>query len=154
MQLDSSALHRWRTARRLSLGAIVISGTIATAAAVTQRLAEHPCAHTRVDDGFRTFSGIGVVITQDGEDVVVTQVFAGAPAQGKLYPGAVLLSVDGERPRTLRSWASKIQGKQGTTVELEVAYPCSGHETVAIERDLVRVNHMAPRGQSRTRTSP
>ena len=143
MKNDSPALTRWRIARRLTLGAIVVAGTMATASAVAHRLADHPCgAHVRADvQSYYSYSGIGVELTQDGEDFVVARVFPGTPADGKLFPGAVLISVDGESPRHMQQWTARIRGEQGSTVELEVAYPCSGHDTVEIERDVVRVRY-------------
>lgn len=140
-KIDSTALHRWRTARRITLGAIVIAGTMATAAAVANRVADHPCSsghHSYA--GSYSYSGIGVELTQDGDDFVVARVFPNTPADGKLQPGAILLSVDGERPETMQAWTAEIRGEQGTEVELEIAYPCSGHDTVVIERDIVRLN--------------
>lgn len=135
-KIDTTALHRWRTARRITLGAIVVAGTMATAAAVAKRVAEHPChAHANLD-GY-SYSGIGVELTRDGEDFVVARVFPDTPADGKLRPGAILLSVDGERPSNMQGWTRRIRGEQGTDVELEVAYPCTGHETVTLERELV-----------------
>jgi C-terminal processing protease CtpA/Prc len=144
MKIDSSVLASWRTARRITLGAIVIAGTMTTAAAVAQRVAQHPCsrAHVRAQvpvQSVYTYSGIGVELTQDGEDFVVARVFPGSPADGKLYEGAVLLGVDGESPRHMQQWVGMIRGEQGSSVELEVVYPCSGHETVVIERDIVHV---------------
>lgn len=140
MKIDSSVIARWRTARRITLGAIVIAGTMSTAAAVSYRLAEHPCGHARAQ-GYYTYSGIGVELTQDGRDFVVARVFPGSPADGVLYPGAVLLSVDGESPRNMQQWTASIRGEQGTAVELEVVYPCSGQETVELERDIIRVRY-------------
>ena len=141
MKIDSSALAHWRTARRITLGAIVIAGTMFTAAEVAQRVAEHPCgAHARANvQSYYTYSGIGVELTQDGDDFVVARVFPGTPADGKLFAGAVLLSVDGESPRHIRQWTHMIRGEQGSSVELEVVYPCSGHDTVVLQRDVVRV---------------
>lgn len=141
MKIDSSALARWRTARRIALGAIVIAGTMSTAAAVAHRVADHPCNGAHARTNIETFSGIGVELTRDGDDFVVARVFPGTPADGKLFAGAVLLSVDGESPRHMRQWANMIRGEQGTSVELEVAYPCSGPDTVVIERDLIRVRY-------------
>ena len=143
MKIDSPALTRWRIARRLTLGAIVVAGTMATASAVAHRLADSPCgAHARADvQSYYSYSGIGVELTQDGEDFVVARVFPGTPADGKLFPGAVLLSVDGESPRHMQQWTSRIRGEQGSEVELEVAYPCSGHDTVTLKRDVVRVRY-------------
>ena len=40
----------------------------------------------------------------------------------------------------MQAWTAEIRGEQGTEVELEIAYPCSGHDTVVIERDIVRLN--------------
>jgi C-terminal processing protease CtpA/Prc len=140
-KIDSSALHRWRTARRITLGAIVVAGTMATAGAVANRVADHPCSSGHHHySGSYSYSGIGVELTQDGDDFVVVRVFPNSPAEGKLQPGAVLLSVDGERPDTMPQWTSMIRGEQGTEVELEVVYPCSGHDTVVLERDIVRLD--------------
>lgn len=147
MKTESSALARWRIARRITLGAIVIAGTMTTAAAVAQRVAGHPCSmshasHARADvQSHYTYSGIGVELTQDGSDFVVARVFPGSPAEGKLYPGAVLVSVDGESPDHMQQWTNKIRGQQGTPVELEVTYPCSGHDTVTLERAVVRIRY-------------
>ena len=137
-QQDSTALHRWRIARRISLGAIVVAGTMATAAAVTQRVASHPC-HGRAHVNTYSYSGIGVELRQEGGDFVVARVFPNTPADGKLQPGAILLRVDGEQPATMQQWTARIRGEQGSEVELEVAYPCTGHDTVVLERDLVQL---------------
>lgn len=140
-KIDSSALHRWRTARRITLGAIVVAGTMATAGAVANRVADHPCSsgHHYYSSSY-SYSGIGVELVQDGDDFVVVRVFPNTPAEGKLQPGAVLLSVDGERADTMSEWTSMIRGEQGTEVELEVVYPCSGHDTVVLERDIVHLD--------------
>ncbi len=135
-QIETTALHRWRIARRITLGAIVVAGTMATATAVTSRVAGHPC-HARAHLDEYSYSGIGVELTQDGDDFVVARVFPGTPADGQLQPGAILLSVDGERPAHMQGWTRLIRGEKGTDVELEVIYPCSGHDTVVLERDLV-----------------
>jgi C-terminal processing protease CtpA/Prc len=140
MKIDSSVIHRWRIARRVTLGAIVIAGTMATATVVVQRMAmTHPCHGAQ--QGSYTYSGIGVELGQEGEDFVVRRVFEDSPADGKLFPGAKLVSVDGETPRHMRHWTNEIRGERGTSVELEVEYPCSGRETVTLERDIVRVRY-------------
>jgi C-terminal processing protease CtpA/Prc len=144
MKTDSSALARWRIARRICLGAIVVAGTMTTAAAVAQRVADHPCSmsHARADvQSHYTYSGIGVELTQDGKDFVVARVFDGSPADGKLFPGAVLVSVNGESPEHMQQWTNMIRGEQGTPVELEVMYPCSGPDTVTLERAVVRIRY-------------
>lgn len=138
-KIDTSALYRWRSARRITLGAIAIAGTMATAAAVAHRVAEHPCARAQAQLDYYSYSGIGVELTHDGQNFVVARVFPGTPADGKLHVGAVLLSVDGEKPQHMQQWTTLIRGEQGTKVELEVAYPCSGHDTVVLERDVVRL---------------
>jgi C-terminal processing protease CtpA/Prc len=141
MKIDSSVIHRWRIARRVTLGAIVIAGTMATASVVVQRMAmvDHGCRGAQ--DSSYTYSGIGVELEKKGDEFVVRRVFEGSPADGKLFPGASLISVDGETPRHIRQWTNSIRGERGTSVELEVEYPCSGRETVTLERDIVRVHY-------------
>lgn len=143
MQIDSSALHRWRIARRVTLGAIVIAGTMATAAVVVTRVAlDHPCTRGDYEQGFYTYSGIGVELEQRGDEFVVRRVFPGSPADGKLFPNASLVSVNGESPRHMQAWTNEIRGERGTSVTLEVEYPCNGdRETVTLERDIVRVRY-------------
>ncbi|MCA9683389.1 MAG: hypothetical protein KC457_14415 [Myxococcales bacterium] len=143
MKTDPSAISRWRTARRLTLGAIVVAGTMSTAAAVAHRVADHPChshAQTRTQvNSYYTYSGIGVELMQDGDDFIVSRVFPGTPADGKIFAGATLLQVDGQRPTDMRDFTRMIRGEAGTAVALEVAYPCEGHETVVIERAVVHI---------------
>lgn len=135
-----SALARWRTARRAVLGAIVLAGSVVTSAAVMYRMGSSDCgAHHRTVDRAYTYSGIGVVIERHQGDVVVRRVLRGSPATGKLHPGARLVSVDGENPETIEGWAEAIRGEPGTTVELEVRYPCGGEREVEITRDIVRM---------------
>ena len=142
MKIDSSALHRWRIARRVTLGAIVIAGTMATAAVLVTRVAmDHPCSRGTYEQGTYTYSGIGVELEQQGDEFVVRRVFPGSPADGKLFPNAQLISVDGETPRHVQQWTNQIRGERGTSVTLEVEYPCSGRETVTLERDVVRVRY-------------
>lgn len=134
-----TTLARWRTARRAVLGAIVLAGSVVTSAAVMYRMGSTDCgAHHRVDRAY-TYSGIGVVIERHQGDVVVRRVLRGSPATGKLHPGARLVSVDGESPPTLEAWAGAIRGAPGTTVDVEVQYPCGGTKTVSITRDIVRM---------------
>ncbi|MCA9705089.1 MAG: PDZ domain-containing protein [Myxococcales bacterium] len=121
------------------LGAIVLAGAVVTSAAVMVRMGTPDCsAHHRVDRAY-TYSGIGVVIEHHKGDVVVRRVLRGSPATGKLHPGARLVAVDGDDPPTLEAWAAAIRGAPGTTVDLQVAYPCGGEKTVSITRDIVRM---------------
>ena len=135
----ATSLNRWRTARSVVLGSIILAGTMATSAAMLYRFAGTTC-HQRqeVERGY-TYSGIGAVIQQRGEHVVVRQVIAGGPAQGVIREGAALIAVDGEVPGSVEAWADALRGPAGTNVHVEVAYPCGGHETVVIERQVVRV---------------
>lgn len=134
-----TTLARWRTARRAVLGAIVLAGSVVTSAAVMYRVGSRDCgSHHRVDRAY-TYSGIGVVIERHKGEIVVRRVLRGSPATGKLHPGARLMKVDGEDPATLESWAAAIRGAPGTTVDIEVAYPCGGHKVVSISRDIVRM---------------
>lgn len=136
-----TTLARWRTARRAVLGAIVLAGSVVTSAAVMYRMGSSDCgAQHRVDRAY-TYSGIGVVIERHEGDIVVRRVLRGSPATGKLQPGARLVSVDGENPPTLEDWAEAIRGAPGTTVDVEVAYPCGGHKVVSITRDVVRMSY-------------
>lgn len=133
-----STLTRWRTARRAVLGAIVIAGAVATSTAVIRNTALSGCQGHRAARAF-TYSGIGVVIEHEAGTVTVNRVFAGSPADGRLREGARLISVDGQTPDDVEQWAAAIRGAPGTTVELEVEYPCGGQKLVEIERDVVRV---------------
>jgi C-terminal processing protease CtpA/Prc len=115
---------------------------MATAAVVVTRMAmDYPCTRGDYEQGHYTYSGIGVELEQQGDAFVVRRVFPGSPADGKLFPNAELLSVDGESPRHMQQWTNMIRGERGTSVTLEVEYPCSGRETVTLERDLVRVRY-------------
>lgn len=117
----------------------MLAGSVVTSAAVMYRMGSRDCgAHQQVDRAY-TYSGIGVVIERHEGDIVVRRVLRGSPATGKLHPGARLVAVDGDDPPTLESWAAAIRGVPGTTVDVEVAYPCGGHKTVSITRDIVRM---------------
>ena len=148
MQQDPTATVRtWRTARRLTLGAIVLTGSLATAAAATYQLStpQHRCPHAdahTVTTGY-TYAGIGVELEQRGHHFIVKRVFKDTPAEGLLRPGAVLLSADGKTADDMRGWTGLIRGDEGTEVEIEVAYSRCGRdrETVTIERDLVHVQY-------------
>ena len=136
-----NALARWRTARRAVLGAILLAGSVVTSAAVMYRTGASDCgAQHRVDRAY-TYSGIGVVIERHQGDVVVRRVLRGSPATGKLHPGARLVAVDGENPETVEAWAEAIRGEPGSTVDLQVQYPCGGEKTVSITRDIVRMSY-------------
>ncbi|MCA9689298.1 MAG: PDZ domain-containing protein [Nannocystaceae bacterium] len=137
----ASSLTRWRTARSIVLGAIVLAGSMATSAAVMYSLAESDCDRAatvrHIEEGY-TYSGVGAVIQQRGDSVVVRHVIPGGPADGLLREGAVLVSVDGHQPQSLEAWAMALRGPENTDVEVEVA-TCRGHKTVTISRQLIHI---------------
>ncbi|MCB9567385.1 MAG: hypothetical protein H6710_09295 [Myxococcales bacterium] len=135
----ATSINRWRTARSVILGSIILAGSMATSAALMFRLTNTSCAERHEIERGYTYSGIGAVIQQRGDHVVVRQVIDGGPADGLLRPGAFLVAVDGEDPGNVEGWANALRGVAGTTVAVEVAYPCGGHETVIIERQMIRV---------------
>ncbi|MCA9659553.1 MAG: hypothetical protein KC486_14495 [Myxococcales bacterium] len=136
----ATSISRWRTARSVVLGSIILAGSMATSAALMYRMAGPTCTQQRELERGYTYSGIGAVIQQRGEHVVVRQVIAEGPAEGLLREGAVLVAVDGENPRSVEGFANALRGPAGTTVAVEIAYPCGGHETVIIERSVIRVH--------------
>ena len=141
---DAPTIARWRLARRLTLGAIVVAGSLATALAVSHRLSDSPCrhfhdqSHTEVSS-YYTYSGIGVEMGHDGEDFIVRRVFPGSPADGQVFPGAKLISVDGVQPQHMSAWSTQIRGEAGSEVKLEVEYPCSGIDAVTLQREVIRL---------------
>ncbi len=136
-----TSISRWRTARRVILGSIVLAGAMATSAAVMYRFGGTNCRATqhRVVDNVYKYSGIGAVIQGRGDAVIVRNVIAGAPADGVIREGARLISVDGTYPNSVEEWASALRGPEGTSVTIEVAYRCSGHKFVTLERQTISV---------------
>ena len=136
----ATSIGRWRTARRVILGSIVLAGAMATSAAVMYRFGGTNCnsAHRVVDNSY-SYSGIGAVIQGRGDHVIVRSVLPGAPADGAIREGARLISVDGTYPDSVEGWASALKGPEGTSVTVEVAYRCSGHKFVTLERKMIRV---------------
>lgn len=138
----ASSISRWKTARKIILGSIVLAGTMATSAALLQRYAGVDCKaarqHRVAERGY-TYSGIGAVIQQRGDTVVVRSVLPGAPADGVLKEGMHLISVDGVYPVSVEDWAATLRGPAGTSVTIEVAHRCGGHKFVTLERKLIHV---------------
>lgn len=136
------SIARWKTARRVALGAVILAGSVVTSAAVMYRMAVTDCgAQHQVNNRAYTYSGVGVVIEREDNQVVVSRIIPGSPAENKLFPGARLLSVDGEQPPTLEAWASAIRGAPGSDVNMEIAYPCGGHKVVNMEREVIRIQY-------------
>jgi C-terminal processing protease CtpA/Prc len=136
----ATSIARWRTARRVILGSIVLAGAMATSAAVMYRFGGSRCSGERVVvDNSYSYSGIGAVIQGRGDHVIVRSVLPGAPADGAIREGARLISVDGTYPDSVEGWATALKGPEGTSVTVEVAYRCSGHKFVTMERKMIRV---------------
>lgn len=142
----ATSISRWRTARGIVLGAIILAGSMATSAAVMYRLADQDCGKRVVptqqkvaERGF-TYSGIGAVIQQHGPDrVMIRHVLPNGPAEGLIQDGSYLISVNGETPRTLQGWADALRGPAGSQVEVEVASCANGHRTVTLTRGLIHM---------------
>ena len=140
--MNRNRLAAWIAARRLVLSSIVLAGCLATMSSLTARShapAPVPVQLGQVDHQVITYSGIGVELSRVGCHYVVEQVFPGSPADGLIYPGAILVSVDGVQPRNMREWASRIQGAPGTALELELAYHGRGHQRVNLRRALISI---------------
>ena len=135
-----SSIVRWYAARRMVLGCIVLSGAMATSVAVLSQAAHtHADAH-RVTRAV-TYNGIGVVIEQTDSEVVVREIIPNSPADGQLFEGARLVSVNGMTPDSLPGWASAIRGEPGTQVELGIASRCGGQSVRTLTRDIVRLEY-------------
>ncbi len=70
-----------------------------------------------------SFYGIGITISNDGDDLVVNSVIEGTPAEkAGLKPSDLIVEIDGEvRPRwDVDEAVLRIRGEEGTTVELGV----------------------------------
>lgn len=135
----ATSISRWRTARRVILGSIILAGSMATSAALLQRYAGNHCQARRVAERGYTYSGIGAVIQQRGDAVLVRSVLPGAPADGVLKEGMHLISVDGTYPHSVEDWAAALRGPEGTSVTIEVAHRCNGHKFVTLDRQLIHV---------------
>lgn len=135
----ATSVSRWRTARKIILGSIILAGSMATSAALLQRYGGADCKAHRVAERGYTYSGIGAVIQQRGDSVIVRSVLPGAPADGVLKEGMHLISVDGVYPVSVEDWAATLRGPAGTSVTIEVAHRCGGHKFVTLERKLIHV---------------
>lgn len=138
-----TSIRRWRAARRIILGSIVLAGAMATSAALMYRYGGATCTKTaqhRVAERGYTYSGIGAVIQARGDSVVVRSTLPGAPADGVLRDGVRLISVDGTYPESIEGWANALRGPEGTRVTIEFGSKCSGHQFVTLERKLIHVS--------------
>jgi C-terminal processing protease CtpA/Prc len=135
---DSLSLSRWMAARRLTLGVILLAGSMATSAAAVQQIAQKEARARSCVTNIEVYSGIGVHIVSRGERVEVVDLVPGGPSVGQLRPGAILVAADGAHPEDVLGWKHALTGEPGTKVTVEVAYPGLGHETVTIERAVIR----------------
>ena len=138
MDLDET-LDRWRVAKRLCLGLIVMLGSLTATIALGQRalfdqqraMTCHRTAQTE------TFGGVGILISPHPHGVFIEGVLPNLPADGVIQPGAVILAVDGVTPTNINEWTRNIRGRAGESVELRVAQPDGAIETLSIERELI-----------------
>jgi C-terminal processing protease CtpA/Prc len=138
----AASIARWRTARRMTLAAIVLAGGMATVGAATYRLATvNGCQARQITQTGYTYPGIGVELEQHGDEFIVRRVFPNTPADGKLFPNARLVAADGQSPETMAGWTSVIRGQPGTEVELEVAYGCGGPQHLTLQRDIIHLRY-------------
>ncbi|TPV94586.1 MAG: PDZ domain-containing protein [Myxococcales bacterium FL481] len=142
----AASILRWKIARQLTLGGIMLAATVSTAAVSTLHLATAPAytysSRTIPVTRVETFSGIGIGFTQLGPHTVVTDVFPGTPADGNIFPGAILLSVNGERGSTLGEWNRLIRGQAGTDAKFELEYGDTGcRQTVTLTRAVISIEH-------------
>ncbi len=95
------------------------------------------------------FGGIGVVITQDIDTMIITfnNVYANSPGEkAGLKAGDILYKVDGKdvTGQDLDTVVSKIRGEKGTTVEITVYRGSNLEEyTCTVTRDIIEVTTVA-----------
>jgi len=95
------------------------------------------------------FGGIGVVITQDIDTMIITfnNVYANSPGEkAGLKAGDILYKVDGKdvTGQDLDAVVSKIRGEKGTTVEITVYRGNNLEEyTCTVTRDIIEVTTVA-----------
>lgn len=133
----------WQLARHLTLGTIILSATLVLGLESAQRWNQSQAQQeARVGRIARvhSYAGIGVELERVGNEQYVRRVFPNTPAQGKIFPGAKLESVDGMRPGCSRAWAAMIRGSIGSKVDLKVSYDGRMHE-VELERALIRIHY-------------
>jgi carboxyl-terminal processing protease len=71
----------------------------------------------------QTFVGIGIVMTEDGDNIYIQDVIPGSPAlQAGLLPGDMIVNVQGEKAKgkTLAWIQQKMLGKENTTANMGI----------------------------------
>ena len=68
-----------------------------------------------------TFSGIGVSLEEQGDEVRISRIMDKSPARAAgLHVNDEILRIDGKRCRTIHETISRLQGKPGSTVKLVI----------------------------------
>lgn len=92
------------------------------------------------------YGGIGIVTRTEDSNLVVDQVFEGAPAdKAGLHPGDILLSVNGQnlKGRSNDELDILMQGDKGSTVEIKIKNPVSGAEkSLSITRSTITISNV------------
>lgn len=141
----TESLQSLRCAKRIALGTILLLGSFALTRELSSQLATQQAYYRNFTPAPRqayTYSGIGIEIDYDRsiKQMVVTKVFPNTPADQKIFPGAILISVDDQRPNCTRMWGSMIRGPRGSEVKLNVVYPGSEHEELTLVRQLMHID--------------
>lgn len=120
-----------------------IRGMLATLDAHSEFMAPEEYEEMKIDTGGE-FGGIGLEVTQEGEDLVVVTPLHGTPAaRAGLVPGDVLMKIDGQETAdmSLAEAVRLMRGPPGTEVSLTVdrsgfAEP----RDIPVRREHIRVN--------------
>ena len=74
------------------------------------------------------FVGIGILVMQDGDDIVIVSVLDGTPAdEAGIRPEDIIIKVDGKTPADMNDAVEMISGEAGTKVTITVK---RGDETI------------------------
>jgi len=88
------------------------------------------------------YVGVGIQVLQRGADVVIANVFPGAPAQhAGLAKGDVITAVDGRSVvgATLDSVTNAVRGPRGTPVVITVRTPAGASRTAHMTRSVLKL---------------
>ncbi len=99
-----------------------IGGMVASLDPYSEYLNRRQTADVEIDSAGE-YSGVGIEVSAEDEQVIIVSVFAGSPAAAAgLRPGDVIASVDGRRvtDASVARTIDRLRGKPGTTVRLGV----------------------------------
>ena len=88
------------------------------------------------------YSGIGASLQKSDKGLVITSVFPGSPAAAAgLKPGDVIVSVDGAPTRntSIDTSITRIKGKEGTQVKLEIKPKNGATKQVSVTRRTIQI---------------